>query len=106
MRISKYACCPSTIQTLRSRIRVCPFALRRELLFTEEAISTSDLERSDIPLPDLHFVDSVANCLYNSAELVSQDVTICELYNNSMVEMQIRAADGRASYFKNHVGVF
>jgi hypothetical protein len=91
MRVSKHTRCASTIHGLLKRVGVGLLTLRRELLFAEEAVSTSNLERSDVSLADFNAPGGSvsADLIHDTTELVAEDVALGKLDDCAVEEMQI-----------------
>lgn len=91
MRVSKHTRRASTIHGLLKRVGVCLLALRRELLFAEEAISTGNLERSDVSLADFDAPGGSvsADLVHNTTELMTEDVALGKLDDCAVEEMQV-----------------
>jgi hypothetical protein len=106
MRVAKHTSGTSTVHGTLSGVGVCLLTLGRELLFTEEAVTASNLERSDVAPSDIDARDASADLVNNTAELVAQDVTLGELNDCSMEEMQVRTADGAACDSEDDIAVF
>jgi len=72
-----------------SSVGVGLLTLRRKLLLAEEAITTSNLERSDVSLADFNTGDFSADLFDDTAEFVAQDVALGELDDCAVKEMQV-----------------
>jgi hypothetical protein len=89
MRVTKHTRGTSTVHGALSSVGVCLFALRRELLLAEEAVAASNLERSDVAPSDLDALDASADLVDDTAELVTQNVTLGELDDCAVEEMHV-----------------
>lgn len=87
--VAKHARRTTTVHSTLSSIGVSLLTLRRKLLLAEEAITTSNLERSDVSLANFNTGDSCADLVDDTAELVAQDVAFAELDDCAMEEMQV-----------------
>jgi len=89
VRIPKHARRPTAVHRPLRGVGICLFALRRQLLLAEEAVSARNLERRDVALADfdLVFVDARADLVDDAAELVAQDVALGHLYDSPVQEV-------------------
>jgi hypothetical protein len=80
--------------------------LRRLLLLAVIALSACNLETRHHSVAFLQILDARSHLIYDSAELVPEDVTLLELDDGAMVQVQVAAADGAAGDLENHIAVF
>ena len=79
--------------------------LRRLLLLAVIAISTRNLETRHHSVALLQVLDARSHLVYDSAELVSENVTLLELNDGAMVQVQVAAADGAAGDLEDDIAV-
>lgn len=96
----------SSIHGVFHLVRIRPLALTAELLFTVHAVTTSNLETGNDPVPDIQVCDFRALLLDSAAELVAEDVAAFHLDDGTVEEMEVGAADGAAGDFEDNIAVF
>lgn len=74
MAVSEHASGLATIHGLLHSVRVGLLTLRRQFLLAEEAVTASNLERSDVTLANFDTSHSGANLVNDTAELVTENV--------------------------------
>jgi hypothetical protein len=80
--------------------------LRRLLLLAVVALSARNLETGHHSVALLEVLDARSHLVYDSAELVSEDVALLELDDGAMVQVQVAAADGAAGDLEDDIAVF
>ena len=106
VRVSEHARGPAAVHGVLDGVAVGALALRRQLLLAVETLAASDLETGDDAVALLQVLDTGAHLVYDTAELVAQDVALLQLDDGAMVEVQVAAADGAAGDLEDHVAVF
>ncbi|KAI6749979.1 hypothetical protein HG531_007244 [Fusarium graminearum] len=72
----------------------------------EEAVAASNLERSNVASADINACNTSTDLINDTAELVAQDVTLGELDDCAVEEMQVGTADGAACDSEDDIAVF
>jgi hypothetical protein len=80
--------------------------LRRLLLLAVVALATRNLETGHHPVAFFQVLDARSHLVYDSAELVSENVALLELNDGAMVQVQVAAADGAAGDLEDDIAVF
>ena len=101
--VAKDAGGAAAVHGLGLGVGVGDLALGRELVLAEEAVAAGNLERNDIALADLDLLDAGADLIDNTAELVAEDVALVHLHDGTVVEMEVRAADGGAGDLEDDI---
>lgn len=106
VRVSKHARGPAAVHGVLDSVAVGALALRRQLLLAVEALAAGNLETGDDAVTLFQVLDAGSHLVYDTAELVAQDVALLELDDSAMVEVQVAAADGAASDLEDDIAVF
>ena len=106
MRISKHARCPPPIHPLRNRIRIGLRALTRQLALTHRTSTARNLETRHNPIPLLHLLNRGPDFIHNPTKLMPKNITLLQLDDGAVQEVEIAAADGTAGDFENDIPVF
>lgn len=72
----------------------------------ETHVTTSNLERGNHPLALGQSLDIGTHLVDDTAELVTQDITLFELDNSAMEKMQVATADCAAGNLEDDVARF
>jgi hypothetical protein len=104
--VAEHACGPAAVHGVFDGVAVGALTLRGQLQLAVEAITASDLEACYHAVALLQILDLWAHLVYDSAELVTQDVTLLHFDDSSMVKVQVAATDGTAGDLEDHVAGF
>src|SRR5262245_31302447 len=106
MRVSKHTRRAPAVHGIFNSVAVCLFALRTHLLVAIVAVATGNLEARHDSVALLEPFDSRTQVVHDAAEFMAEDISLLQLDDDAVKQVQIGAADGAAGHLEDDIAVF